>query len=428
MPRTNNNDMAVDRRDVDSTTAEAVSYDPIDRTKWPGNVDPGNVNDALDLIATLIGVGAKHNLLDDNVHPDTDRDDPTEGSIIHGNAIKQWDEKVIGGDTKILVSDGTDLDWKDIDDFAADGAPDGAADHVMSYDNSAGIHKKVLLEDVAASGAPAAHKDSHDPQTGGDPLDCAAPSELAGIQAAGEGNADTFARSNHAHQIQHSIADNHLVTVDGAPNDDEYARFTADGIEGRTTVQVLADIGGVAAHAMLDGTVHTDSVADAVTRGSLIYGNATPMWDELVVGYAGQFLKTDAADTFWADIVEADITDLQAYALAHVMSKGIYISDPTDSEDRVFFHTPVAITITRIYGETDAGTVTFKIKWRAEGGAFAGGTEVENTALVADDTGEQQTAGFEDATIPAGSFLAVVTSAVAGAPADFIALVEFTVD
>lgn len=145
MPRTNNKDMAVDRRDVDSTTAEAVSYDPADVTKWPGGVDPGNVDDALDLIATLIGLGAQHNLLDNSVHPDTDLDDATEGSIIHGNAIKQWDEKVIGGNTKILVSDGTDLDWKDIDDFAADGAPDGAADYLMSYDNSAGIHKKILL-------------------------------------------------------------------------------------------------------------------------------------------------------------------------------------------------------------------------------------------------------------------------------------------
>ncbi|KKK77327.1 hypothetical protein LCGC14_2854730, partial [marine sediment metagenome] len=39
--------------------------------------------------------------------------------------------------------------------------------------------------------------------------------------------------------------------------------------------------GGVAAHNILDGSVHLDSVADGVTRGSLIYGNATPKWDEL---------------------------------------------------------------------------------------------------------------------------------------------------
>lgn len=38
-----------------------------------------------------------------------------------------------------------------------------------------------------------------------------------------------------------------------------------------------------AGHAMLDGSVHTDSVADAVTAGSIIVGNDTPKWDELVI-------------------------------------------------------------------------------------------------------------------------------------------------
>jgi len=163
MPRTNNTDAAGDRTDVDSTTAEAVSYDPADVTKWDGRVDPGNVNDALDQIATHIGAGAAHTLLDGTVHLDTEIQDATEGSMIHGNAVKKWDEKVIGGNTKIVISDGTDFDWKDIDDFIADGAPDGAADHVMSYDDSAGIHKKVQLRKVAASGPPQVH--NHDTNT-----------------------------------------------------------------------------------------------------------------------------------------------------------------------------------------------------------------------------------------------------------------------
>ena len=54
--------------------------------------------------------------------------------------------------------------------------------------------------------------------------------------------------------------------------------------------------GGSAAHAILDGSVHSDSVADAVTRGSIIYGNATPKWDELVVGGANTFLGSDGTD------------------------------------------------------------------------------------------------------------------------------------
>ncbi|KKL52819.1 hypothetical protein LCGC14_2281650, partial [marine sediment metagenome] len=54
--------------------------------------------------------------------------------------------------------------------------------------------------------------------------------------------------------------------------------------------------GGVSNHAILDGSVHTDSVADDVTRGSLIYGNSTPKWDELIKGAANTFLGSDGTD------------------------------------------------------------------------------------------------------------------------------------
>lgn len=51
-----------------------------------------------------------------------------------------------------------------------------------------------------------------------------------------------------------------------------------------------------AAHAILDGSVHSDSVADAVTQGSIIYGNGTPKWDELVIGAVDTFLGSDGTD------------------------------------------------------------------------------------------------------------------------------------
>jgi len=71
----------------------------------------------------------------------------------------------------------------------------------------------------------------------------AAPSELASVQAAGEGSSTSFARADHGHQIQHSIADNHLVTVDHVtPADDDYAKFTASGLEGRSYAEVKADL------------------------------------------------------------------------------------------------------------------------------------------------------------------------------------------
>lgn len=152
------------------------------------------------------------------------------------------------------------------------------------------------------------------------------------------------------------------VDTSGTPVDNDFAKFTdADTIEGRSYAETLDDLSGEAtsafdmngqditnggviflteqadaeadvagkgqiwvntatpnelyftddagtdvqlgvaggAHAILDGSTHNDSVADAVTRGSIIYGNATPKWDELPVGTNGQVLTTDGTDISW---------------------------------------------------------------------------------------------------------------------------------
>ena len=48
-------------------------------------------------------------------------------------------------------------------------------------------------------------------------------------------------------------------------------------------------------HTILDGgTVHTDSASATVTKGSLIVGNSTPKWDELVVGTDTHVLTADS--------------------------------------------------------------------------------------------------------------------------------------
>lgn len=92
-------------------------------------------------------------------------------------------------------------------------------------------------------GTPAAHKDSHDPADGSDALDTAAAGEIVGVAAAAVGTAHSLARSDHTHQIQHSIADNHIVTIDGTANqpvNTDVAVFTASGLEGKTPAQVAA--------------------------------------------------------------------------------------------------------------------------------------------------------------------------------------------
>jgi len=85
------------------------------------------------------------------------------------------------------------------------------------------------------------HASTHLP-AGGDPLTSASPAELAGVQAAGEGAAESFARSDHAHQIQESMADNHIVTINQADvADGDIGVFTATGgIGGSTPAEVAA--------------------------------------------------------------------------------------------------------------------------------------------------------------------------------------------
>lgn len=91
---------------------------------------------------------------------------------------------------------------------------------------------------------PTAHKASHDPNDGSDPLDTAAPANIDGVQAAGVGTAHTLARADHAHRIQHAIADNALLTVDQADAaDNDFAKFTAAGLEGRSYQETKADLG-----------------------------------------------------------------------------------------------------------------------------------------------------------------------------------------
>lgn len=99
-----------------------------------------------------------------------------------------------------------------------------------------------LKAQVLASTTFTSHKDRHDPEDGADKLDTAAPSELASVQAAGAGSSHSLARADHQHQIQHSIDDNHLITVDGDPNSGEYAKFTASGLEGKTAGETVTDL------------------------------------------------------------------------------------------------------------------------------------------------------------------------------------------
>lgn len=69
--------------------------------------------------------------------------------------------------------------------------------------------------------------------------------------------------------------------------------LTADSTQALGVKWAAAGGGG---NALLDGSAHTDTVAQTVSRGSIIYGNSTPAWDELVIGTRGKILRSDGTD------------------------------------------------------------------------------------------------------------------------------------
>jgi hypothetical protein len=187
------------------------------------------------------------------------------GSAAERAASTDYHEGVLWweSDNDILYA-GTGAAWQMVG--GAGGAPPGV--HHATHENAGADEISVAgLSGLLADGqTPLAHKDSHDPQDGSDKLDTAAASEIAGVQAAGAGSAHTFARADHAHQIQHGIADNHLVTVDdadAAAND--IAQFTASGLQGLSYAELLVALSG---QASADFAMNTHKITGVVDPGA----------------------------------------------------------------------------------------------------------------------------------------------------------------
>ena len=103
--------------------------------------------------------------------------------------------------------------------------------------------------------------------------------------------------------------------IDAGEDTDKFLVLDGAGnVDYRSGAEVLSDIGGASgAHALLDGTVNSDTVAQDVTRGSIIYANATPAWDELVIGAADTFLGSDGTDASYRTAAQV-IASLSAEA------------------------------------------------------------------------------------------------------------------
>lgn len=143
--------------------------------------------------------------------------------------------------------------------------------------------------------------------------------------------------------------------------------LTADSAQ---TLGVKWAAAAAAAHDILSAT-HSDSVANAVSRGSLIYGNATPKWDELVVGAAGKVLYTDGTDASWTAVLAEELTFNKSLILL-----GIAHAQQTPTPAR-----PSAGKV-KVFGESGVARVN-PAMWREEGRMQWLGPHVGHAGLYA---------------------------------------------
>ena len=172
--------------------------------------------------------------------------------------------------------------------------------------------------DVTGTNAPQAHHDSHDPNDGSDALDTANAASIASVQAAGTGTSHSFARADHVHGIAHSIADNALVTVDhAAAADDDYAKFTANGLEGRSYAEVRSDLN------IADGSTVDQNLWETIdSDGASVAANTTT--DTLTIAGGSGLTTSVAGDT---------LTVAGDDAVANGATKGVATFTAADFDD-----------------------------------------------------------------------------------------------
>lgn len=113
-------------------------------------------------------------------------------------------------------------------------------------------------------------------------------------------------------------------------------------------------------------------------------------------------------------------------------TKSITVENPTASENIVMFYTDVAITVSNIYASiVGSGTsVTIDPQFKNyRDGTGATNVDILNSATaITSKTTAQNLTGFNDATIPANSYIVLITTGLSGTITELHLTIKYTID
>lgn len=129
----------------------------------------------------------------------------------------------------------------------------------------------------------------------------------ADINVSGEGEKLIFANNSQT------------ITFAASPSMSEsvnYILWAADGDPGQTIITdgagvlSFADVNAVAGTHDILSVTHDDAIGELVTKGDIIFGNATPKWDDLPIGSENQILRVTSSLPDWVTLTEGLAIDI----------------------------------------------------------------------------------------------------------------------
>lgn len=238
------------------------------------------------------------------------------------------------------------------------------------------------------------------------------------------------------------VTDTTNVTAAGALMDSEVdADIKTLSLPANTTISAFGaslvdDVDAATARATLDvDQAGTDNSTNVTLAGTGTYLSLTGQQitvdpiTESDISDLGSYITASSTDTLTNKTLDGEGTG-NSFKNGATLTKSITIESPTSSEDISMFYTPVAITVTEMVAVlvgSSTPSVTWTVRHSTDRSAVGNEVVTSGTTTTSTTTGSVVTS-FNDATIPADSFVWVETSASSGTVNSIQISLEYTED